>query len=125
MKKKKRIILIISLIVVSLFLIGYITSSNKERQKSIAVEMTVSDKFDSSIMSYTTDGDSIDILFDLVYSSDFEIDAKLILLKNFQPTPFKINGGTKMDEYNFTIVKTSEEMISENNVISIAKLYVI
>lgn len=108
--------------IVSLFLIEYITNNNKKQERSIAVEMIVSDKFDSPIISYATDSSSVDVLFDLVYSSDFETDGKLILLKNFQPVSFTVNGGTKVDEYNFTIVKTSEEMISENNVISIDSL---
>ena len=120
--KKEKIIVFICLIILSLVLIGYITIKNKkqnEQNKSFTVEMVVSDKADKTITSYCTDNNSIDILFDLIYSSNFETDGKLVILKNFHPISFTINGGAKVNDYTFKIFKTSEEMISENNTISI------
>lgn len=108
--------------ILSIVLISYITIKNKKYDKSFSVEMVVSDKADKAITSYCTDNNSIDILFDLIYSSNFETDGKLVLLKNFHPISFSINGGAKVNEYTFKISKTPEEMISENNSISIDSL---
>lgn len=122
MKKKKIIVFIICIIIISITLIGYITIKNKKQDKSFTVEMVISDMDDKTITSYSTDDNSIEILFDLIYSSDFESDGKLVLLKNFQPVSFAINGGAQIKEYAFKIIKTSEEMISQNNIISINTL---
>lgn len=120
--EKRKIIVFICIMIISITLIGYITIKNKKQDKSFTVEMVVSDKDDKTITSYSTDNNSIEILFDLIYSSDFESDGKLVILKNFQPVTFAINGGAQVDDYAFKISKTSEEMISENNIISINSL---
>ena len=119
MKKNKIVIFVVCILILSLTLIWkYPVNDNQKQSKSFSVEMIVSDQSDLPITSYSINNNSIDILFDLIYSSDLETEGKLVLLKNFQPIPFSINGGSKKKEYEFSIFKTSEEMISKNNVIS-------
>lgn len=123
MKKNKIVIFVVCILILSLTLIWkYPVNDNQKQSKSFSVEMIVSDQSDLPITSYSINNNSIDILFDLIYSSDLETEGKLVLLKNFQPIPFSINGGSKKKEYEFSIFKTLEEMISKNNVISINSL---
>lgn len=106
MKKNKIVIFVVCILILSLTLIWkYPVNDNQKQSKSFSVEMIVSDQSDLPITSYSINNNSIDILFDLIYSSDLETEGKLVLLKIFSQFLFLSMVALRKKNMNFQFSK--------------------
>ncbi len=108
---KKVMVSLILIGVVIVFLIFVGKHSDRTDCKIVNIEMYATDDSGEPILSSCISQDTEKINFELLYSSNFETTAKLVLLRNFKPINFRINNAT-VNEFNFIIDDTNGETFS-------------